>query len=379
MDTLNLVLTKRSSLEFLDLHANQLHLSHDTRRTHGEVEALDSFGLDAAGMKRLAKLGIPQPTEVLVPSVRGKRHPPGITLCGNRGRLSCDDVIMVSEGVYVLRPEPALARMAAGMSAPRAAVLIDQALSSYRVLRQPAFESYLKAFPGKHIHGLKRSDGTYKAVTMYGLGPLTSLDRLKQYVAGHAGAYGTGSLRRALPLCSENLRSPLEAEDYLLITLPSRMGGANLPPPEVNVEVALTAKARGIIDVAALKPDFLWREQRVVVEILGKADHEGDVGIADTSLRERVWREMGFTVITHTAREIERADLFGPAASELAKRLGRRYRTDVPHFAERQAWLRGEVVIGGGVERPSVLTYGRFLENGSADEEDMGWLAVIEP
>lgn len=375
MSTCSLVLAQRSSLEFLDLH-NDLLEGRASQVTDGPSEVLPEFGYAAGLSERLVSLGLPGPVELLVPSTRGRRSPRGVVLHGHAGPLYLGDLIRIDEGLYACAPELALTEMLPPMSVPRAAALISRVVSSFRMLRPAEVLGYEAAFPHKHVHAMNQGSAGHSTATIYGLEPLTTLDRLHAFERHHERVRGIGRLREALPLCVEELRSPFEVADYLLSFLPRRLGGLNLPAPQVNKPIKLTRAARQIIDVPRLTPDFSWPEEHVIVEVLGAADHTGAAGITDTSLRERVWRTMGYRVMTHTAREIRNPRLFEGLTRELARNLGARYRTDIENFSIRQAWLRGEVLPPYGEWPASVRSWRRLLDDPMDDD---GWLAVIEP
>lgn len=372
MTSLPIVLAQRSSLELFDLH-HELLAGHEAwHPTPSPTGVLASYGFEAASLERIEALGLPEPVEVLVPRSGGMRHPPGIRPCSHARPLFLEDLIPIAEGIYTCTPELALTECLPHMSVPRAATVIDQVVSSYRIVRPEAGDAYLAAHPSRHVHALTARSGCGSGtMTMYGLAPLTTLGQLEEFSLARSYISGIDRLRNALPLCVERLRSPLEAEDLMLCCCPRRLGGLGLPRPQVNEPLALTAKSRHTIDCPTLTPDFCWPQSHVIVEVLGRRDHEGsDVRIADTSMRERVWREMGFAPLTHTAREIERPSLFEPLGRELARRLGVRYRTDVELFAVRQGWLRSEVAPPlDGMRTPSLRSWREML----ADERYEEW------
>lgn len=367
MSSLPIVLAKRSSLEFLDLHTSHF-ADHASWHPNDGRETLTAFGLDASSAEVLEGLSLSQPVEVLVPRTAGMRHPAGVSPCGHARPLALDDLIRISDDLYCCVPELAIVETIAPVSAPRAATFIDQMIGSYRILRPGAIDGYAAAYPGAHTHAILDGEGM-AAMTMYGLRPLTTLGKLGEFAAKRSYVRGIGRLRESLPLCAEGLRSPLETEDYLLLVCPRRLGGINLPPPLVNEPVTLSERAREVIDRKVLTPDFRWPDQRVVVEVLGAADHAGSLErIADTSKRERVWRTMGFDVLTHTAKEIESLRSFTPLAKELAKRLGMRYRNDIEMFAVRQAWLRVEVSSPAGRSMPSLRSWREMIAGDEYEE-----------
>lgn len=371
MDTNAIVITHRSSFEFFDLYSNDLEIHQDWSPA-GSRETLDNFGQDDRTVERLRTLKLPQPVEILVPDAGGKHRTDDLVFRERKSPLLLEDLVQVSDGTYVCVPELALSMIAGHVSCPRAAMLIDQELGTYRMLRKSSISLYEASNPLNHMHALTTGSGSTRLeATMYGLEHQTTLAQLERYVSARKGCFGIKRLREALPLCSEGLRSPLEAQDYLLLFAPRRLGGFGLAKPVVNKEVRLSAKAREIINAETLKPDFHWPGKRVVVEVLGKSDHEGSgARIADTSQRERVWRVMGYTSITHTSTEINDSQQLATCARELARHLGQRYRTDIDNFDVRRAWLRQEVLGRIGETAKSMRSYKELL----ADTE-LEWIA----
>ncbi|HWO15679.1 MAG TPA: DUF559 domain-containing protein [Solirubrobacterales bacterium] len=86
-----------------------------------------------------------------------------------------------------------------------------------------------------------------------------------------------------LPTGAESLTERTRSDLELLFLRLCRRH--ELPRPEVNVKV-------GSIEV-----DFLWREQRVVVETDGYRYHRGKVASEDDYARDFKLRELGYEVI----------------------------------------------------------------------------------
>jgi hypothetical protein len=86
---------------------------------------------------------------------------------------------------------------------------------------------------------------------------------------------------------SDRSRSDLETA---FLDLYRRYG---LPPPEVNVKLG------------RWEVDFLWREQRVVVEADSWTYHRGSVAFEDDHARELDLRAAGYTVLRFTDRQLE--------------------------------------------------------------------------
>ncbi|MGN6257822.1 MAG: endonuclease domain-containing protein [Solirubrobacterales bacterium] len=80
-------------------------------------------------------------------------------------------------------------------------------------------------------------------------------------------------------------RSDLE-EDFLALV-------HHLPPPETNVKLG------------RWEVDFLWRRQRLVVEVDSFAYHRGSVAFEDDYARNLDLRRRGFTVLRFADKQIE--------------------------------------------------------------------------
>jgi very-short-patch-repair endonuclease len=67
----------------------------------------------------------------------------------------------------------------------------------------------------------------------------------------------------------------------------------HIPPPEVNVKLG------------RWEVDFLWREQRLVVEADSFLYHRGSVAFEDDHARELDLRRLGFSVLRYTDEQLE--------------------------------------------------------------------------
>ncbi|RNI21335.1 endonuclease domain-containing protein [Flexivirga caeni] len=131
--------------------------------------------------------------------------------------------------------------------------------------------------------------------------------RLSHLTTQHPGARGIRRAREAITLIRAGVLSPQETLWRL------RFREAGFDEPELNAEIHDTAgRWLGMVD-------FVWREQRVVVEYDGDYHFTVAQRRAD-QLRRRAMRAAGWTVI-----EINGADNRSPAAAmqAIARALGR--------------------------------------------------------
>lgn len=128
---------------------------------------------------------------------------------------------------------------------------------------------------------------TRKALAQAEFRRLLELDALRAALGG--GRDGSAVLRRALHAHMPQLahtQNDFEA-DFLLLC--ERFG---IPLPEVNVRVG------------RYRPDMLWRDLNIVVELDGKDAHTNPAQIARDHRRDLALRAMGYTVIRYTWAQV---------------------------------------------------------------------------
>lgn len=105
------------------------------------------------------------------------------------------------------------------------------------------------------------------------------------------GRPGSAALRRALEHHEPQLAHSRGELERRLLKL---CAGAGLPVPELNVTVA------------GLLVDALWREQRVIVELDGRAGHRAWSQIQRDRERDLRLRAAGYLVLRYVWRQLER-------------------------------------------------------------------------
>ena len=93
---------------------------------------------------------------------------------------------------------------------------------------------------------------------------------------------------------------------------------ARLPEPEVNAWIPLP-------DGGGYRPDFLWRQRRLIVEIDGRRYHARRAAFEHDRRRDRRLRLLGYETVRYAAREVARtpADVTTEVAALLAAASGR--------------------------------------------------------
>jgi hypothetical protein len=108
------------------------------------------------------------------------------------------------------------------------------------------------------------------------------------------GRHGSRALRRALFLHRPQLALTRSALEERFLALCERH---SIPLPEVNVKVC------------GLMVDALWRRERIVVELDGRAAHGTEAGLERDRNRDLVLRAAGYGVLRYTWSQVTRKQM----------------------------------------------------------------------
>lgn len=323
------------------------------------VEVLDVLGPTVLDVSRLSTVtALPKPFHLIVSRRSGAHANATVVPHGWSYAQPLSDLVRIQlegsvegEGavervaLYVCPPEMAIMQMARKLSPAKLALLIDQIVGSYRIIRPQAIP-YYRNLPQTRM-GLFPHDSTEvtcESATVYGLEPLTTVETLGSYVESMSGAWGSNSVRRALSLAANDLASPLEAQQYMLAFCRRMSGSLGLPKPVINQSVEVPTNLRSFTGTNEITPDFMWPESKVVLEVNGSWWHTGDKGIADTSRRQKAYEGMGMACSTITSSEMYNIDQFNAVMEHLARLLGHRLPDETDHFRVNRTRLRTEVL-----------------------------------
>lgn len=121
---------------------------------------------------------------------------------------------------------------------------------------------------------------------------LFDLDQIHDVLERYPGRRGTGVLRAVLATYSTSVTRS-EAEERLLALI-ERSG---LPRPSVNAWIPLD-------EGGGYSPDFLWRRERLIVEIDGRTYHAKRQAFTDDRRRDRRLALAGFETRRYAASEL---------------------------------------------------------------------------
>lgn len=154
--------------------------------------------------------------------------------------------------------------------------------------------------------------------------PLLSMRSIEDYVERAPRMFGQAAARKTLSHVRDGAASPREAFLYLMLCLPSRWGGFNLPRAELNFQVQLRARAARMARARYVLCDLCWPEHRVAVEY--DSDEFHALSRADDLDRVRALGLMGISVETVTTSQANDFVRLSGCVAALRKRMGLRNR-----------------------------------------------------
>lgn len=147
------------------------------------------------------------------------------------------------------------------------------------------------------VCGTYGRDPLTASVMSYGLRPLTSVQKIRRCATAMKGVHGCKSLLAALDYCNDNLASAFEGAVASALMLPTKFGGINFPPLEINQTRALAASSALTPHHQSITPDLSSKEHRLIIECNGLAFHKSNEAIKEDHRRLRDY-------VTHNERHI---------------------------------------------------------------------------
>ena len=198
--------------------------------------------------------------------------------------------------------------------------------------------------------------GTYGIPTVaradYGFErPFTTVARLGRFIEAAGDMPGTVKARKALRFIASGSASPMETCMVMLLCLPLRLGGYNLPKPQMNREVRPKRRGRFAAEDRQCFCDLVWHEARVALEY-DSSEFHGPRQAADDARRRNVLLNRGFTVVSVTSGSARNLIELDRIAQILRTRLGVRLRSGQPSWRARQHVLHGMLLENPRLPRP---------------------------
>ena len=175
---------------------------------------------------------------------------------------------------------------------------------------------------------------------------LVDAARFRRHVEAWKGLHGLAPARDVANYLVNGSASVMETKLYLLLCLPQKYGGYNFARPELNPSLEVPPASKEALRQEIVKPDMLWRKDRVVVEYDG-AYHDDARQAARDALRKSVFESMGYTVFTFKRWHVYNPLVFDEMARALAKKLGKRIRPLTPKQSLARDSLRERLLEQG--------------------------------
>ncbi len=184
---------------------------------------------------------------------------------------------------------------------------------------------------------------------------LTSSSRLATFVRRFKGRHGVKQIRSLLPYVVDDSASPMESVVLMLLCLPSRLGGRQLPIPEHNVAIPITERARSHTRRKTLVCDLFWKEYRLDAECDSTRHHTSKRQLGIDSNRRIILDAMEYKYVGITRWQLESEDEFEDVVQAIRRAMGLPLRSTPKHVRDNRNALREYLVASHGSRQPLKL------------------------
>ncbi|MGN0075596.1 MAG: hypothetical protein ACI38Z_01270 [Parafannyhessea sp.] len=175
--------------------------------------------------------------------------------------------------------------------------------------------------------------------------PLTSIERIGDFLAKLRGTRNVTKARRALACAHDLARSPMETTTAMLLSMSRRRGGYGLPRPQLNHRVELPKDVAAAAGTGHFLVDLFYRRAGkpggVAIEYLGRAYHKD---VARDITRELLLKRAGCPVVDVTITQIVRSELRNQLVGDIAHEIGYRLRKGTQRIRERRNDLLNRIL-----------------------------------
>ena len=285
---------------------------------------------DASLASRLVDLQIDLPLHVIVDAraKREKRSSIVTHLCEQP--LPEGSFCEVSENVYVSSPELTLCQMAESLPYADELELCLEFCSGYCINTDSE-----RGFDDRPA--------------------LTNASKLKAYVSRYKGRRGAKQIRPLLRYVIDDSASPMESIVLMLLCLPSRLGGRQLPMPEHNVEVPISGRARSHTSRKSLSCDLYWEKFKLDVECDSTKYHTSKRQLGIDSNRRIILDAMDYRYVGVTYWQLENESEFEDVVQAIRRAMGLKLRNSSERIQANRNALRMYLVTPHGTRQPLKL------------------------
>lgn len=257
-----------------------------------------------------------QPVECLVRATLGYHAPRGCQFRQHGQRIPRGSIFRIAAHAWCASPELAFVQ-AAALSDDR----IHLALLGWELCG-----TYCTELTGRE--------------SAYGLPPLTSTRKIREFAQRNAELRGAKKALAALRFVADGSASPRETMLALALGMPLKDGGHALGMPVMNHEVKATERARIIAGRSSFRCDLCWPDALLDVEYQSHEAHANEGSRIGDSRRANALSSMGWTVVAITNDELDSVSTLAEIAKTLRKHLRLRLRLGFDDHHARQLRLR---------------------------------------
>ena len=207
--------------------------------------------------------------------------------------------IRLDEGVLISSPELCIIQVALSMPLEKLIETINNLCAIY--VSNPA-ASYLQSSREQII----------------------SVRAISAFIKKAGNLNGVKRVRQALQYALDCSNSPMESKLAVLCTLPLSLGGYALPKPQLNGEVHLSTQAEALYHMKSVRCDFVWYEQKIILEYDSNLSHLDPKQHAFDKQRRNALEMSGYKVISITAKDIQNYTAVDKTFRMIRKELGLR-------------------------------------------------------
>ena len=181
---------------------------------------------------------------------------------------------------------------------------------------------------------------------------LTSASQLTSFVKQFAGHRGAKQIRPLLHYVVDESASPMESIALMLLCLPSRLGGYQLPLPEHNIAIPINERARSHTKRKRLICDLFWRKYKLDVECDSTRYHSSMQQLGIDSDRRIILDAMGYKYVGITYWQLENEAEFENVVQAIRRAMGFKLRNAPDRIRHKRNVLRTYLVTPRDMRQP---------------------------
>lgn len=158
----------------------------------------------------------------------------------------------------------------------------------------------------------------------FGLEPFTTADDIHSGLLKLRGIDGLALAREAANYAFDGSASPMETLHWMMLCLPSSLGGLALSKPFMNEPIKVDEIRRPFINYVGIRPDLSWILLKIAIEHDGEEWHDlGGRRVLDAK-RIQDYQTLGWVVLPATFDDVRRQSSYNAFAMRLCRLMEER-------------------------------------------------------